>query len=188
MVRDSTGFPLMGWPGCYMYINVRHCGGLSMVLLPLKALLELFVKRMEFLPASGFLTRRDMTQAVNGNVKSIPSFKLQVCFRKWKRVQKIISNIFGRANIYYSVNCLSKNICILHTHYIYQGSYWHRHVYKVISKGPTSLMRYSQTQWISQSVIYSTEKSPLQYHYCCAGADPALNLTGAKNENMHWAP
>ena len=37
-----------GWPRCY--INVRHCGGLSMALLQLKEPLELFVKRREFLP------------------------------------------------------------------------------------------------------------------------------------------
>ena len=35
--------PQAGWPGCY--INVRCCGGLSMVLLQLKDPLELFVKR-----------------------------------------------------------------------------------------------------------------------------------------------
>ena len=35
-----------GWPG--RYINLRCCGGLSMVLLQLKDPLELFVKRREF--------------------------------------------------------------------------------------------------------------------------------------------
>ena len=35
--------PQAGWPG--RYINVRCCGGLSMVLLQLKDPLELFVKR-----------------------------------------------------------------------------------------------------------------------------------------------
>ena len=48
-----------GWPG--RYINVRRCGGLSMVLLQLKDPLALFVKSREFLLGSGFLSRRDMT-------------------------------------------------------------------------------------------------------------------------------
>ena len=48
-----------GWPG--RYINVRRCGGLSMVLLQLRDPLELFVKRREFLPISGFLSRRYVT-------------------------------------------------------------------------------------------------------------------------------
>ena len=47
------------WPG--HYINVRRCGGLPMVLLQQKDPLELFVKSREFLPGSGFLSRRDMT-------------------------------------------------------------------------------------------------------------------------------
>ena len=34
------------------YINVRHCGGLSMVRLQIKDPLELFVKRREFFPGS----------------------------------------------------------------------------------------------------------------------------------------
>ena len=51
--------PQAGWPG--RYINVRRCGGLSMVLLQLKDPLQLFVKRREFLPGSGFLSRRNMT-------------------------------------------------------------------------------------------------------------------------------
>ena len=38
-----------GWPS--RYINVWHCGGVSMVLLQLKDPLELFVKRKEFLPS-----------------------------------------------------------------------------------------------------------------------------------------
>ena len=64
-----------GWPG--RYINVWHCGGLSMVLLQLKDPLELFIKRKEFLPGSRFLSRRDMTQAVESDVKLqsiLPSF------------------------------------------------------------------------------------------------------------------
>ena len=40
-----------------------------MVLLQLKDPLELFVKRREFLPGSGFLSRRDMTLAVESDVK-----------------------------------------------------------------------------------------------------------------------
>ena len=35
------------------YINVRHCGGLALVLLQLKDPLEVFMKRSEFLPRSG---------------------------------------------------------------------------------------------------------------------------------------
>ena len=52
--------PQAGWPG--RYINVWPCRWLSsMVLMQLKDPLELFVKRREFLPGSGFLSRRDMT-------------------------------------------------------------------------------------------------------------------------------
>ena len=43
------------------YINVRRCGELPVVLLQQKDPLELFVKSREFLPGSGFLSRRDMT-------------------------------------------------------------------------------------------------------------------------------
>ena len=39
------------------YINVRHCGGLSMVHLQLTDSLEIFVKRREFLPRRGVLSR-----------------------------------------------------------------------------------------------------------------------------------
>ena len=38
-----------------------RCGGLSMVLLQLKDSLDLFIKRREFYPGSGFLSRSDMT-------------------------------------------------------------------------------------------------------------------------------
>ena len=48
-----------GWPGRYM--NVRRCGGLPMGLLQHKDPLELFSKSREFVPGSGFSTRRDMT-------------------------------------------------------------------------------------------------------------------------------
>ena len=50
---------IAGWPSCFK--KVRHCGGLSMVLLKLKDLLELLIKRREFCSGSGFLSRRDMT-------------------------------------------------------------------------------------------------------------------------------
>ena len=56
---ESPLDPQAGWPG--RYINVRRCGGLSMVRLQLKDPLELFVKSREFLPGSGFLSPRDMT-------------------------------------------------------------------------------------------------------------------------------
>ena len=56
---ESPLDPQAGWPG--RYINVRRCGGLSMVLLQLKDPLELFVKSKKFLPCSRFLSRRDMT-------------------------------------------------------------------------------------------------------------------------------
>ena len=42
-----------------------------MVLLQLNYPLELFVKRREFLPGSGILSRRDMTQAVESEVKPL---------------------------------------------------------------------------------------------------------------------
>ena len=41
-----------------------------MVLLQLKDPLELFVKIREFLPGSGFLSRRDMTEAAETDVKT----------------------------------------------------------------------------------------------------------------------
>ena len=50
-----------------------------MVLLQLKDPLELFVKSREFLPGSGFLSRRDMTSAVESDVKPnsfLPSLNL----------------------------------------------------------------------------------------------------------------
>ena len=47
-----------------------------MVLLQQKDPLELFVKSREFLPGSGFLSRRDMTEAVESDVKYqfLPSY------------------------------------------------------------------------------------------------------------------
>ena len=76
--------PLAGWPG--RYINLRCCRGLSMVLLQLKDALELFVKRREFLPSSGFLSHKDMTKAVKSDVKThpiIPSNQVQSAHTYW---------------------------------------------------------------------------------------------------------
>ena len=62
--------PLDPQAGCpARYENVQHCRGLSLVLLQLKDSLELFVKRRDLLPGSGFLSRRDMTLAVKSAVK-----------------------------------------------------------------------------------------------------------------------
>ena len=63
--------PEAGWPG--LYINVRHCEGLSMVLLPLKDLKELFVNRREFLPSSGFLY--DLSCWKQRKTPSLPSYR-----------------------------------------------------------------------------------------------------------------
>ena len=52
-----------------------------MVFLQLKVPLELFVKSREFLPGSGFLSRRDMTAAVKSDVKPnsfLPSLLLLI--------------------------------------------------------------------------------------------------------------
>ena len=57
---ESLLDPQAGWPG--RYINVQRCKGLSMVLLQLKDLLEVFIKKREFLPSSRFLSCRNMTQ------------------------------------------------------------------------------------------------------------------------------
>ena len=57
-VRVSAGSSQAGWLG--HFINVRHCGGLSMFHLQLKDPLELFVKRREYIPGSGILYHRDM--------------------------------------------------------------------------------------------------------------------------------
>ena len=58
----------------------RYSGSLaapwvSFVLLQLKDPLELFLKRRNFPPCSGFLSHRDMTQAVERDVKPIPSLR-----------------------------------------------------------------------------------------------------------------
>ena len=50
--------PQVSWPDCF--INVWHCGGLSIVL-ELNDALELLVKRREFFPVSRFLSCKDMT-------------------------------------------------------------------------------------------------------------------------------
>ena len=55
---ESPLDPQAGWPG--RYINLRRCGGLSLVLMQRKDPLEL-VKSREFLTGSGFLSHRDMT-------------------------------------------------------------------------------------------------------------------------------
>ena len=50
-----------------------------MVVQQLKDPLKLLVKRREFLPVTGFLSHRDMTKAVESDVKShsfLPSIKL----------------------------------------------------------------------------------------------------------------
>ena len=73
-VRVSAG-SLSGWPG--RSINVRCFGGLFMAPLQLKDPLELFVKSRQYLPGSGFLSRRDMTEPVESDVKPnsfLPSF------------------------------------------------------------------------------------------------------------------
>ena len=55
----SARSPLAGWYG--HTINVWDCGGMSMVVLQLKDLLQLFVKREELFSFSRFLSCRDMT-------------------------------------------------------------------------------------------------------------------------------
>ena len=52
------------------YINVRHCGGLYIVLMQQKHPSGLFVKRREFLPGSGFLSLYEMTKAVDSDIKT----------------------------------------------------------------------------------------------------------------------
>ena len=67
----TAGFPSAGWPD--RYINVCHCGGLSMVL-QLKDPLELFLKGREVFPVSVVLSGGDMTLSVESDVKPLPSF------------------------------------------------------------------------------------------------------------------
>ena len=59
LVATMPGWHEVGWPVCC--INVWRCGGLSMAVLQLKDSLESFVKRMQHLPGSGFLSRCNMT-------------------------------------------------------------------------------------------------------------------------------
>ena len=54
------------------YINVGRCGGLSIALLQLIDPLRLFVKGREFLPGFRCIFRRDMTLAVESDVKTHP--------------------------------------------------------------------------------------------------------------------
>ena len=57
--------PKPGWPG--RYINVWHCGRLTMVLLQLKVPLKQFVKRKEFLSGSRFQYDNDDNNNNNDN-------------------------------------------------------------------------------------------------------------------------
>ena len=68
---ESPLEPEAGWPG--RYINVPRCGGLSLVLLPLKDPKELFVKEREFLPSSGFLY--DLSCWKGRKTPSLPSYR-----------------------------------------------------------------------------------------------------------------
>ena len=64
-----------------------------MVLLQLKDPLELFVKSREFLPGSGFLSRRDMTYAVESDAKP-NSFKFLPSFISEKSLPSTPSLIY----------------------------------------------------------------------------------------------
>ena len=61
-IQTITSTALAGWPS--RYINMRLCGGLSMLLLQLKVTLGL----LKFLPRSLYVSRRYLT--VDSNVKS----------------------------------------------------------------------------------------------------------------------
>ena len=66
-----------GLPG--RYINMRRCGGLSIVFfLQMEDPLELLVKRRDYIPGSGFLSSRDIPVVVESDVK-IHSF-LPSCY------------------------------------------------------------------------------------------------------------
>ena len=67
-VRVSTGFAQAGCP------DVWRCVKLSMVLLQLRYPLKHFVRRRKLLPGSEFLSRFDMTFAVEIGVKQILLF------------------------------------------------------------------------------------------------------------------
>ena len=70
-VRVFSGSPWVGSPG--RYIDVRHCGRLSMTLMQLWEPLELFWKEREFLPGSLFLSRRIMACLSDQNTHSFLS-------------------------------------------------------------------------------------------------------------------
>ena len=65
-VRVSAGSPLAAKLG--RYIHVWRCGGLSTVSLQIKDPNELFMKRKEFSPGSGYRSCHDMTYAVKDEV------------------------------------------------------------------------------------------------------------------------
>ena len=67
MLPLKAGYPYAGCPG--RYINVLHCVRPSVVILQLIDTLELFVKRREFLPGSGFLSCGKVT-FVESDVKT----------------------------------------------------------------------------------------------------------------------
>ena len=99
-----------GWPG--RYIDARRCGGLSMVFLPLKDPLELFVKtERNFFPVPGFLLVVIMTFAIESDVKphSLPllqrgqrvyGFKYIIYYQlTWKNIRMgqllLLSEVWG---------------------------------------------------------------------------------------------
>ena len=59
---------------CSLYRNVQRCEGLSVLLLQLKDPLEIFVKLRKFVPGFGFLSRRDITVAIESDVETINYF------------------------------------------------------------------------------------------------------------------
>ena len=95
---ESPLDPQAGWPD--RYINVWRCRGLSMVLMQLKEPLELFVKSREFPPGSGFLSRRDMTWAVESDVK--PNSYLH----QWQREQLKLNCRLHALDVIQTLSCL----------------------------------------------------------------------------------
>ena len=69
---ESPLDPQAGWPG--RYINVRGCGGLSMILLQLKDPLELFVRRRESSRFRVSISSRYDLSCWKRRKKPIPSF------------------------------------------------------------------------------------------------------------------
>ena len=68
-----------------------------MVLLQQKDPLELSSKSREFLPGSGFLSRRDMTYAVESDVKPnsfLPSFLREISY-----IKVLTNTLLGRGHI-----------------------------------------------------------------------------------------